>query len=165
MKNLCFLIVLSLLAGCQPAVKDKTFNKNAATVAAYLKSFENKRLDYSAFAENFWSLNTMFGASSDTITLAQMKEGDAMMVAAYNFKLLGDSIAFLPGVDVATKMPDGSVRYYAEWQVTKPATDSTAEKVVVLKTYESYDFNEDGKIIFLQGYGDFTAFLNYLNSN
>ena len=70
-----------------------------------------------------------------------------------------------PGVNPETKQMDGSVRYYADWEVTKPATDSTAAKSGILKMYESFDFDAEGKIIYQQGYGDFTGLMTYLMSN
>lgn len=161
------ILLLMLLAACQPAgngAADQAFEKNAATIKAYLKAFQDKNIDYSVFSNDFVSLPTGFG-TGDTLTLDQMKANDKTLLATYNFKLEGfDSLALLPGVNSDTKKPDGSVRYYGKWDVTRPATDSTAAKTGTLKTYESFDFDSNGKILFQQIYGDFTGLSEYLNS-
>ena len=51
----------------------------------------------------------------------------------YDFKLLTDPINLLPGVNADTRLPDGSVRHYSDWQVTLSATDSTEAKSGVIK--------------------------------
>lgn len=167
MKKLCSILALfALLAACQPGdnSSNEAFKKNSATVMAYLKAFQAENVDYSIFANDFISRDTGFGAK-DTVTLEQMKEGDKHLFAMYDLKLIGfDSLVLLPGVNNVTQKPDGSVRYYGDWQVTRAATDSTAAKTGVLKTYESFDFNSDGKILFQQIYGDFTGLITYLNS-
>ena len=168
MKNLCSMAALFVFfTACQPSSDnsaDETFKKNSATVTAYLKAFQAESVDYSIFSNDFISRDTGFG-SKDTITLEQMKEGDKNLFAAYDFKIIGfDTLVLLPGVDNITKKPDGSVRYYGDFEVTRPATDSTAAKTGILKTYESFDFDSEGKIRFHQIYGDFTGIVTYLNS-
>ncbi|HCV50381.1 MAG TPA: hypothetical protein DGP89_03470, partial [Saprospirales bacterium] len=68
----------------------------------------------------------------------------------------------LPGVNSVTKKVDGSVRYYGIWRTTKEATDSTEAIQSDLRLYESFDFDESGKIIYQQFYGDLTASTNIL---
>ena len=76
-----------------------------------------------------------------------------------------DSVpVFLPGVNSLTKEVDGSVRIYSTWEISTAKTDSTEAKSGRLKMYESYDFDADGKILYQQGYGDFTGLMNYLTS-
>jgi spore coat protein CotH len=58
---------------------------------------------------------------------------------------------------------DGSVRYYGQWKVTKSATDSTEATSVVIPLYSSFDFDADGKLLYQQNYGDFTAAFTALN--
>lgn len=168
MKNVSTIIVLLLLlAACQPSgnsAADQAFEKNAATIKTYLKAFQDENIDYSIFSDDFVSLPTGFG-TKDTLTLDEMKASDKNLLANYNFRLEGfDSLNLLPGVNPTTGKPDGSVRYYGKWDVTRPATDSTAAKTGILKTYESFDFDKDGKILFQQIYGDFTGLDTYLNS-
>lgn len=167
MKKLPSCVALIVLfTACQPSDNsgDEAFKKNSATVMAYLKAFQAENVDYSVFSKDFISRDTGFG-SKDTVTLEQMTAGDKNLFATYDLKIVGfDSLVLLPGVNNMTKKPDGSVRYYGDWQVTRTATDSTAAKTAILKSYESFDFDKDGKILFQQIYGDFTGLITYLNS-
>jgi len=43
------------------------------------------------------------------------------------------------------------------------ATDATAEASVIIPIYSSFDFDGEGKILFQQNFGDFTAAFNSLN--
>ena len=167
MRTICFIVaVCLLLAGCQPQANNASnaaFKKNSEIVKSYLKGFQSENVDYSIYADNFLMRDTGFG-SKDTVTMDQMKASDKGLWAAYDFKLLGDSVVLLPGVSSTTKMPDGSVRYYGDWEVTRAATDSTTAKTGVVKLYESFDFDDNGKIILQQAYGDFSGIMMYLNS-
>ena len=93
-----------------------------------------------------------------------MIANDKQMWATFDFKLLTSPPVLLPGVNAQTKLADGSVRHYCSWEVTLPATDSTAAKSGVIKLYESYDFDAEGKIRYQQVYGDFGGLMNYLFS-
>lgn len=145
---------------------DDLFNKNAETVMKSLENWQNETLDYSVYADSAVALNTYFGAKEDTVLIMsdESMQGDKDFLARYDFELLNNPPSFLPGVNPDTKKPDGSVRYYGAWKVTLPATDSTEAKSGIIKLYESYDFNKDGKIIYQQGYGDFSGLMNYLNN-
>jgi len=81
-----------------------------------------------------------------------------------DFKILTDPIVLLPGVNSETKMTDGSVRHYSNWEVTLSATDSTEAKSGMIQLYESFDFNEEGKISSQVVYGDFTGLMMHLHS-
>ena len=167
MKSIIFyLSAVVLLVSCTPPVDNSAnlaFEKNSKTVLANLDGWQNENIDYSMYADNFVMLETAFGTESDSITLDQMKENDKKMWEAYDFKMLNTPV-LLPGVNAATRMPDGSVRHYSAWEITLPATDSTAAKSGVIKLYESYDFNAEGKIAYQQVYGDFTGIMMYLHS-
>ena len=108
-------------------------------------------------------MNTWYGAK-DTISLDEFKIGDSKALKFFNFKLLDSVPVFLPGVNSLTKEVDGSVRIYSTWEISTEKTDSTEAKSGRLKMYESYDFDADGKILYQQGYGDFTGLMNYLTS-
>lgn len=163
-------IILSLctvlfLVNCAPPVDNsanETFEKNAKTVLANLEGWQNENLDYSMYAEDFALLETGFAAENDSISLEQMIEMDKKMWETYDFKMLNEPV-LLPGVNAATKAPDGSVRHYSQWEITLSATDSTEAKSGVIKLYESFDFNEEGKIRYQQVYGDFTGIMMYLH--
>ena len=167
MKTIYSIICLPLLfMACQPKVDNsaqEAFEKNSQTVLANIEGWQNENLDYSQYAENFIMRDTGFGAAKDSVTLNEMKEQDKMMWERYDFKLLTSPPVLLPGVNPETKKVDGSVRHYSDWEVTLPATDSTTAKKGVIKLYESFDFDSNGKIVYQQLYGDFTGLMMYLH--
>lgn len=167
MKHIFSLVCAALLiAACQPAVDnsaDEAFKKNSETVIANLQGWQDENIDYSQYADDFVMFDTGFGAK-DSMSLADMKEADKRAWAALDFKMLNEP-ALLPGVNAETRLPDGSVRHYSSWEVTRPATDSTETRSGVINLYESFDFNDEGKIIYQQVYGDFTGIMRYLFSD
>ena len=70
----------------------------------------------------------------------------------YDFAI-SDSINFLPGVNAETKQVDGSVRFYFNWTII----NSENSKSVTIPLYMSFDFDENGKFIFQQHFGDISA--------
>ena len=160
------LFVSLLLASCKPksdSTANEAFEKNSKTVLTYFEGVQAEKVDYSSFSKDFKSLNTWFG-TKDTLSLDQFKIGDSKALKNFNFKLLDSVPVFLPGVNSLTKEVDGSVRIYSTWEISTAKTDSTEAKSGRLKIYESYDFDADGKILYQQGYGDFTGLMNYLTS-
>lgn len=161
------LSLFIFFVACQPKVDNsakEAFEKNSETVKANIKGFESENVDYSQYADNFVMPNTGFGGK-DSLSLDEVKASDKDMWQRYDFKLLTDPLVLLPGVNVDTKEFDGSVRYYADWQVTLPATDSTEARSGVINIYEYYVFDENGKIIQSAGYGDFGGLFGYLHAN
>ncbi len=166
MKTVYSILCLSLLfIACQPKVDNaanETFEKNSITVLANIEGFSNENLDYTMYADNFVLAETSFGAS-DSLNLDDVKARDVELWDMYDFEFVTDPIVLLPGVNAETRMPDGSVRYYGAWKVTLPATDSTEAKSGVMRMYESFDFNEEGRIVYQQGYADFTGLFMHLH--
>jgi len=166
MKLMYSLLGLSLLVvACQPKVDNgakEKFEKNSQTVMANLKGYENENLDYSMYADNFVMIDTGFG-TKDSLSLDDIKKEDKMMWRHYDCKLLDDPVVWLPGVNPETKEPDGSVRYYGDWLVTLPATDSTEARSGVIKYYEYFVFDDNGKIVEQAGYGDYGGLFAYLH--
>ncbi|MGM5470612.1 hypothetical protein ACS386_10065 [Flavobacteriaceae bacterium LMO-SS05] len=164
MKLFYSLLGLSIfLVSCQPKADNsanEAFEKNSQTVMANLKGFESENVDYSQYAADFVMRDTGFGAK-DSLSLDEVKKSDKEMWATFDFKMVTEP-NLLPGVDADTKMPDGSVRHYSDWKVTLPATDSTEARSGVIKLYESFDFDKDGKIIYQQVYGDFGGLMRHL---
>lgn len=165
MKLIYSLLSLSIFfVACQPKVDNsakEAFEKNSQTVMAYLNGWQSENLDYSIYSDSLVFNDTGFGGK-DSLSLDDIKKMDKEMFERFDFKLLTDPIVLLPGVNPDTKELDGSVRYYGDWQVTIPATDSTEARSASIKFYESFDFNEEGKIILQQGYGDFGGLMTYL---
>ena len=168
MKLICAILCLSFLAiSCQPVADNsasETFEKNSKTVMNYLDGFQNENLDYAAiYAEDFVMLDTHYGVEKDSLSLSDIIKEDEKAWASADFKIIS-KINLLPGVSADTKLVDGSVRYYGDWEITLSATDSTAAKSGVIRLYESFDFNEDGKIVFQQYYGDFGGLSKFFKS-
>lgn len=167
MKTFYSILSLSILfIACQPKVDNaanEAFEKNSLTALANIEGFENEAMDYSMYADNFVLYETNFGAN-DSLNLDDIKSRDAELWEMYDFEMLTDPVVLLPGVNAETKVPDGSVRYYGDWKVTLPATDSTDARSGVMRMYESFDFDADGKILYQQAYADFTGLFMYLHS-
>ena len=166
MKQIIFYLCAVLcVVSCAPPVDNsanETFEKNSKTVLANLEGWQNENLDYSMYAEDFAMLETAFGSENDSVSLTKMMETDKEMWETYDFKMLDEPV-LLPGVNATTTIPDGSVRHYSQWEITLSATDSTEAKSGVINMYESFDFNEDGKIRYQQVYADFTGIMMYLH--
>tara|TARA_R110002049_G_scaffold88317_1_gene222981 strand:- start:422 stop:916 length:495 start_codon:yes stop_codon:yes gene_type:complete len=163
------MLCLALLTvGCKEKPDNSAnelFAKNSETVLKSISDWENETPDYSIFADSAVAYNNYFGAEKDSIMIhsEESKASDKAFLARYDFKFVAEPLVLLPGVNTETKLADGSVRYYGAWEVTLPATDSTEAKSGIIKLYESYDFDADGKITVQQGYGDFTGLMSYLN--
>lgn len=168
-KFVIFPFLMLFILSCAPpsengaSTTDEAFEINSKTVMANLKGWQDENLDYSMYADDFIMLDTGVGAENDSLSLSEMKEMDKEMWRAYDFKMMNEPV-LLPGVNPDTKKPNGSVRHYSNWKITLPATDSTDAKSGMIKLYESFDFNDEGKIIYQQVYGDFTGIMNYLHS-
>lgn len=159
-----FLCMVLLIVSCVEKPDNSAqlkFEENSKTVMTMLKAWEDETPDYSIFAEDVVIRETGFGAEKDSIGLEEMKAQNKRSLEALDFKLLGDPV-LLPGVNPDTKMADGSVRYYGDWEVTRPATDSTEARSGTLSVYHSFDFNDEGKIVFEQMYADFGGLWKHL---
>ena len=153
----------ALLFSCGSPHSDTaaTFEKNASTIAQVFADFEAESDDFFTHfnAGAVWR-GTGLNAP-DTVTLEQVTAKYKAAWAKYDYELIS-STNFLPGVNPQTKAVDGSVRGYFEWNISKPATDSTEMKSVRVKVYESFDFNPAGEIIYTQVYGNLVAGYAYL---
>jgi hypothetical protein len=143
-------------------ILEEKFNENCETVRSYIEGLQSENVDYSLFADDFYRINTAFRAKQDTVTLTEFIDSRVNFAAAYDVELIIEPV-LLPGVLAETGEPNGSVRYYSQWRLTTEASDEKPSKEAVIKLYESFDFNEEGKISINMVYGDFTAMFQYLN--
>ncbi len=167
MKLILFaLLTGALVTGCQQQTEDganaaqKAFDRNSQTIKKMISDWENENLDYSVYAEDFYMLPTYFGAE-DSISLEEMKVADEENFTYMDYELVNDLI-LLPGVNPETKEMNGSVRFYGTWKATLAATDSTPAKSSLIDMYHTFEFNDEGKIINEQSYGDFGGIQSWL---
>ena len=143
---------------------DALFAQNCETAKALIRDFDNEELTavQGHFADSALWLPTKFG-QTDTASLQDKLQAWESAWATYDFNLATEELRLLPGVNAETKEVDGSVRVYFDWEVVRPATDSTDRKAVMISYYESWDFDAAGKIWLTQIYGDATAAMQALN--
>ena len=165
------LLPAILMLACTPTSDDVSvgqadalFAKNSETAMSLIRDFDNEDIEgvKSHFADSAQWRATTFG-KTEPATLEQKIKGWEAAWATYDFDLVTNDLQLLPGVNAETKEPDGSVRVYFDWDLVRPATDSTQRKSVMVSYYESWDFDADGKIWLTQIYGDATAAMNALN--
>ena len=147
-----------------PNPGEVAFEKNSETVLAYLGAWQSENVDYDKYySKDYSAWGTGFG-DTDTTNLEQMIEWDKKMFEMYDFKIVGEAINNLPGVNIETKKIDGSVRNYTEWEITRSATDSTEAKTGTIRMYQAFVFNDEGKMTLSPTYGDFGGLLKHLYS-
>lgn len=164
MKTTPAIACMALLAfACRPPADksgQEAFQRNSQTVLAYLDDWQNESVDYEKyFADDYWFMPTGLG-SPDSMSLEAMKTNDEQNWKYWDFKR-PEEMNLLPGVHIDSKAIDGSVRYYGKWTVTVPETDSTDAVTTSIKIYQSFDFNEEGKMLFTQTYGDWGGMRNF----
>ena len=153
-KTIYFLSVIICMSSCTNT-SDDLFNKNCETVRDYVKSFCAENIDYDKFyAENAIIRGTTLGEFNMELDVEDRKIAHKQMWEKYDFNVL-EPFDILPGVNAETKELDGSARMYTNLQVT--LTEN--QRSIIIPMYESYDFDENGKIQVFQYFGDFTAAL------
>ena len=164
-KTIYLLAVIICISACNTSVEvelanDKVstiFEKNCETVKEYNNAFCKEDVDYEKFyATNAIVKGTTLGAK-DSMNVEDHKVAHQEMWQKYDFST-SQPLNLLPGVNSETKEMDGSVRLYFNLTIT--LTEN--EKSITIPMYESYDFDEDGRIVFLQFYGDLTSAMLFL---
>ena len=159
-KTIYLLATIICIFACNRSVEvevtnDKVsviFEKNCETVKEYEDAFCKENVDYEKFyAANAIVKGTTLGAK-DSMNVEDRKVIHQEMWQKYDFSI-SQPLNLLPGVNPETKEVDGSVRMYFNLTIT--LTEN--ERSITIPMYESYDFDEDGKIVFLQYYGDLTS--------
>ena len=152
------VFIFSCDSGNNPNVSavSQSFEKNSETMQALLESYANENVDYSRFSDEAVFKGTLLGAP-DTLRLDQIKAIHKDFFAKYDVKHMAP-FNFLQGVNPETGESDGSVRFYYDMQVT----NSSNGKSVVIPIYESFDFDDEGKAIYVQWYCDWTASISSL---
>ena len=129
----------------------KIFEENSNTVIAYEEAFCKENIDYEKFySEKAVIKGTILG-DKDSLFVADRKVAHQELWQKYDFSM--SPLDPLPGVNLETKKMDGSVRMYFDITITLSENGNS----VTIPMYNSFDFDDQGKILYLQYYGDFTA--------
>ena len=149
--------VMALLAACGSANPNSmTFVGNAQTVERVFRAFEAE--DSTAFWTEFAETAVWRGTGVNAPTsLSRQKMGEVYGTfwAEFDYKIVGD-LHFLPGVNPETQLPNGSVNGMFLWEVSRRDEDGQ-RRAVQLWIYESFDFNEEGQIVFTQVFSDLAS--------
>ena len=129
----------------------KIFKKNCETVLAYETAFCKENIDYEKFYSDKAIIKGTILGDNDSMYVADRKVAHQELWKKYDFSM--SLLDPLPGVNTETKKMDGSVRMYFDITITL----TEKGKSVTIPMYNSFDFDDEGKILFLQYYGDFTA--------
>ena len=164
MKKLIYSILLcSFIFSCNSGNKSansgvsQAFKENSKTMQVLLKSFEDEDVDYSRFSDEVVFKGTLMD-TPDTLRLDQVKDIHKNFFANYDVKHI-TPFNFLQGVNPESGELDGSVRFYYDMRVT----NSSNGKSVVIPIYESFDFNDKGKAIYVQWYADWTSSMSSID--
>ena len=160
MKKFIYTVILSVFVlSCSNDTNkvNNSFEENSKTMQLLLDSYANESVDYSHFSENVVFKGTLLGAP-DSLRLDQIKVMHKDFFEKYDVKHMAP-FNFLQGVNPETGNADGSVRFYYDMQVP----NSSNGKSVVIPIYESFDFDEKGKAIYVQWYCDWTASISSID--
>ena len=134
-----------------------TFVQNAETVERVFRAFEAE--DGEAFWEEFAATAVWRGTGVNaptTLTREKMTAVYDALWEEFDYEIVGD-LHFLPGVNPETQLPNGSVNGMFLWEVSRMAPDSSERRSVQLWIYESFDFNDEGQIVFTQVFSDLAS--------
>ena len=159
MKNPFLAIcVVALGASCSSTNPNNlTFVRNAETVERVFRAFEAE--DSTAFWAEFSSEAVWRGTGVNAPTTLSREKMQGVYDAfwgEFDYEIVGD-MHFLPGVNPETQLPNGSVNGMFLWEVSRMAPDSSERRSVQLWIYESFDFNEEGQIVFTQVFSDLAS--------
>ena len=158
-KTIYVLSIMIFFSSCNSNVSDevsndnfsKIFEENSNTVIAYEEAFCKENIDYEKFySEKAVIKGTILG-DKDSLFVADRKVAHQELWQKYDFSM--SPLDPLPGVNLETKKMDGSVRMYFDITITLSENGNS----VTIPMYNSFDFDDEGKILYLQYYGDFTA--------
>ena len=158
-KNIYLFTVILFAFACNSEVSvsvandniSKIFDKNCETVISYEAAFCEEYIDYERFYSDKAIIKGTLLGDKDSMYVADRKLAHQELWQKYDFSM--QPLNPLPGVDPETKKMDGSVRNYFDITITLTENGSS----VTIPMYNSFDFEDEGKILFLQYYGDFTA--------
>jgi len=159
-KLFTFLTVILFVSACNSEVsvevtndnESKIFEKNCETVRSYEAAFCQENIDYEKFYSDKAIIKGTTLGAKDSMNVADRKAAHQEMWQKYDFSM-SQPLNLLPGVNPETKKMDGSVRMYFNLTITLTENENS----ITIPMYESFDFDDEGKILFLQYYGDLTS--------
>ena len=160
MRNaICLLTIVLFVFSCNTEISvdvsndtiSKIFEKNCETVISYETAFCEENIDYEKFYSDKAIIKGTILGDKDSLFVADRKIAHQALWQKYDFSM--SPLNPLPGVNLESKKLDGSVIMY--FDITITLTENG--KSVTIPMYNSFDFDDEGKIIYLQYYGDFTA--------
>ena len=146
------------LQSCSPADSNAlSFVTNAETVERVFRAFEaeDEEAFWAEFAETAMWRGTGVNAPT-TLSREKMKGVYDAFWGEFDYQIVGN-LHFQPGVNPETQLPNGSVNGMFLWEVSRMAPGSSERRSVQLWIYESFDFNEDGQIVFTQVFSDLAS--------
>ena len=165
MAKYSYILMLFLFFSCQNNEKanynnenlNQTFKKNCQTVQSYLNDFVKENIDYKKYYNDTCEIRGTYFNSTGSMSVQDRISTHKQMWSKYDFKI-SDSIEYLPGVNAKTKQIDGSVRFYFDWTTT----NSENNKSITIPLYMSFDFDDEGRFVYLQFFGDISCAISSL---
>jgi|SaaInlV_100m_DNA_4_1039707.scaffolds.fasta_scaffold38190_1 hypothetical protein len=159
-KTIYLLTVILFVSACNSEVsvevtndnESKIFEKNCETVRSYEAAFCQENIDYEKFYSDKAIIKGTTLGAKDSMNVADRKAAHQEMWQKYDFSM-SQPLNLLPGVNPETKKMDGSVRMYFNLTITLTENENS----ITIPMYESFDFDDEGKVLFLQYYGDLTS--------
>ena len=154
------LAVLLLAAGWSSCSSTNpnalTFVRNAETVERVFRAFEAE--DGEAFWAEFAETAVWRGTGVNAPTTLSRQKMNGVYDAfwgEFDYEIVGD-LHFQPGVNPETQLPNGSVNGTFLWEVSR-VDEQGERRAVQLWIYESFDFNDEGQIVFTQVFSDLAS--------
>ena len=165
MAKYSYILMFFLFFSCQNNEKsnynnenlNQTFKKNCQTVQSYLNDFVKENIDYKKYYNDTCEIRGTYFNSTGSMSVQDRISTHKQMWSKYDFKI-SDSIEYLPGVNAKTKQIDGSVRFYFDWTTI----NSENNKSITIPLYMSFDFDDEGRFVYLQFFGDISSAISSL---
>lgn len=154
------------LFSCSPANPTTiAFARNAETVERVFRAFEaeDEETFWAEFADSAVWRGTGVNAPT-TLSREKMQGVYNTLWDEFDYEIV-DDLHFRPGVNPETQLPNGSVTGMFLWEVSRMVPDSSERRSVQLWIYESFDFNEEGQIVFTQVFSDLASAYRKLREN
>ena len=154
MKKVIGFFALGLTAiACQAPEETNTvssvFETNCETVRTVIDNLQNEVVSFEHYSEDFVGAQTRFNSTGDSTRLEEFKTNRLNWLEIFDAELT-TPLNLLPGVNPQTNEPDGSVRYYGKWNITrdgnrfdgsKKCTHSTCTSLLILTKKERFSFS------------------------